>query len=121
MSVQAWLIFLFGAAMFFGYCLYVVLVGPGTAAARRDVVLNAIKKVFGANKPMVIGAVAGMLTLNSFFAVFPADRAASAAAVSASEEGRLLAALALFLLLNAAWYTVLVRTTKAIHAELKKL
>lgn len=121
MSVQAWLTFLFGTALFFGYCLYVLLVGPGTAAARRRVVLGAIKAVFGANKPMVIGAIAGMLALNSFFAVFPADRGATAAAVSASEEGRLLSALALFLLINAAWYTVLVRTTKAIHAQLKSL
>ncbi len=121
MSVQAWLIFLVGAGLFMGYCLFVVMSGPGTASARRKIVGSAIRNVYAANRQLVIGAIVGMVALNSFFAVFPADRSATAAAVSASEEGRLLAALALFLLMNAAWYTVLVRAARVIHGDLKKL
>lgn len=121
MSVQAWLIFLLGFALFAGYCVVVVIRGPGTVSQRRAVVRSSIKEVFQANRQLVYGAIIGMLALNSFFAIFPADRNATAETVSSSEEGRLIIALALFFLMNAAWYSVLVRMVRVIRKGLEKI
>jgi len=121
MSMYSWLIFLMGGGLFLAFCALVTVTGPGTLADRVNVIRESISKVFSANKRIVFIAVLGMLALNSFFSLFPVQAGATAEELSASEQGRLMMALILYLFLNGGWFAVLMRASKVIYKNVQKL